>query len=153
MGRHNGLDGVSNHQPYHALLKSLFRRKSKKTSASLAFVRGIHRWPVNSPHKWPVTRKMFPFDDVIMGRKSAGTVMTIYLPKISRKHIHCNNGETLYRKQKQMHRLLKCYGCFMICQFDTDDQHIPILWGNMLWCEKCFWSRRGSFTILKYTHF
>ena len=35
--------------------------------ASLAFVRGIHRGPVNSPHKWPVTRKMFPFDDVIMG--------------------------------------------------------------------------------------
>ena len=35
-------------------------------SASLTFVRGIHRWPVNSPHKWPVTRKMFPFDDVIM---------------------------------------------------------------------------------------
>ena len=27
---------------------------------------GIHRRPVNSPHKWPVTRKMFPFDDVIM---------------------------------------------------------------------------------------
>ena len=35
-------------------------------SASLAFVRGIHRGPVNSPHKWPVTRKMSPFDDVIM---------------------------------------------------------------------------------------
>ena len=34
--------------------------------ASLAFVWGIHRRPVNSPHKWPVTRKMFPFDDVIM---------------------------------------------------------------------------------------
>ena len=30
------------------------------------FVRGIHRWPVNSPHKGPVTRKMFPFHDVIM---------------------------------------------------------------------------------------
>ena len=30
------------------------------------FVREIHRWPVDSPHKWPVTRKMFPFDDVIM---------------------------------------------------------------------------------------
>ena len=27
-------------------------------------VRGIHRRPVNSPHKWPVTRKMLPFDDV-----------------------------------------------------------------------------------------
>ena len=30
------------------------------------FVRGIHRLPVNSPHKWPVTRKIFPFDDVIV---------------------------------------------------------------------------------------
>ena len=37
-----------------------------QSSASLAFVRGIHRGPVNSPHKGPVTRKMFPFDDVIM---------------------------------------------------------------------------------------
>ena len=37
-----------------------------QSSASLAFVRGIHRGPVNSPHKWPVTRKMFPFDEVIM---------------------------------------------------------------------------------------
>ena len=37
-----------------------------QSSASLAFVRGIHSEPVNSPHKWPVTRKMFPFDDVIM---------------------------------------------------------------------------------------
>ena len=44
------------------------RRRSKKhqSSASLEFVRAIHRWPVNSPHKGPVTRKMFPFDDVIM---------------------------------------------------------------------------------------
>ena len=37
-----------------------------QSSTSLAFVRGIHRWPVNSPHKWPVTRKMFQIDDVIM---------------------------------------------------------------------------------------
>ena len=41
-------------------------QRKYQNSASLAFVRGIHRWPVNSPHKWPVTRKMFPFDDVIM---------------------------------------------------------------------------------------
>ena len=39
-----------------------------QSSASLAFVWGIHRGPVNSPHKWPVTRKMFPFDDVIMNK-------------------------------------------------------------------------------------
>ena len=41
-------------------------RSKYQSSASLAFVRGIHRSPVNSPHKLPVTRKMFPFDDVIM---------------------------------------------------------------------------------------
>ena len=40
--------------------------RKHQSSASLAFVRGIHRWPVNSPYKVPVTRKMFPFDDVIM---------------------------------------------------------------------------------------
>ena len=41
-----------------------------QSSASLAFVWGIHRGPVNSPHKWSVTRKMFPFDDVIMLKPS-----------------------------------------------------------------------------------
>ena len=41
-------------------------QRKHQSSASLAFVRGIHRGPLNSPHKWPVTRKMFPFDDVIM---------------------------------------------------------------------------------------
>ena len=41
-------------------------QRKHQSSASLAFVRGIYRRPVNSPHKWPVTRKMFPFDDVIM---------------------------------------------------------------------------------------
>ena len=41
-------------------------QRKHQSSASLAIVRGIHWWPVNSLHKWPVTRKMFPFDDVIM---------------------------------------------------------------------------------------
>ena len=41
-------------------------QRKYQSSASLAFVWEIHRGPVNSPHKWPVTRKMFPFDDVIM---------------------------------------------------------------------------------------
>ena len=43
-------------------------QRKHQSSASLAFVRGIHRGLVNSPHKWPVTRKMFPFDDFIMIR-------------------------------------------------------------------------------------
>ena len=41
-------------------------RRKHQSSASLAFVRGIHWWLVNSPHKWPVTWKKFPFDDVFM---------------------------------------------------------------------------------------
>ena len=71
--RDNEHHDVSNHQPHDCLLNRLFRcrwkiktKKQHQSSVPLAFVRGIHRWPVNSPHKWPVTRKMFPFDDVIM---------------------------------------------------------------------------------------
>ena len=45
-------------------------QRKHHSSAALAFVRGIHRWPVNSPHKRPVTRKICPFDDVIMGSNS-----------------------------------------------------------------------------------
>ena len=41
-------------------------QRKHQSSASLAFVRGIHQWPVNAPHKGPVTWKMFSFDDVII---------------------------------------------------------------------------------------
>ena len=37
-------------------------KRKHQSSASLPFVRGIHRWP----HNGPVTQKMFPFDDVTM---------------------------------------------------------------------------------------
>ena len=45
-------------------------QRKYQSSASLAFVLGIHRWPVNSTRKWPVTWKMFPFDDVIILNRS-----------------------------------------------------------------------------------
>ena len=41
-------------------------QRKQQSSASLAFVMEIHQWQVNSPFKGRVTRKMFPFDDVIM---------------------------------------------------------------------------------------
>ena len=41
-------------------------QRKHQSSASLSFVRRIHRWPVNSPYKGPVTRTIFPFDNVIM---------------------------------------------------------------------------------------
>ena len=50
---------------YSAVCSGAHQRKHQ-SSASLTFVGEIHRWPVNSPHKRPVTRKMFPFDDVII---------------------------------------------------------------------------------------
>ena len=58
----NGHDGVSNHQPRHCLFIRLFRRRSKKTSKLrvTGLCAGNSPWPVNSPHKWPVTLKMFP---------------------------------------------------------------------------------------------
>ena len=61
---------------YAAVYRGEDQRKHQ-SSASLAFVRGIHRGPVISPHKWPVTRKMFPCDDVIMA-----SVMC-FIPRVS----------------------------------------------------------------------
>ena len=69
--RHNGRDCVSNHQPYDCLLNHLFRCKSKKTSKlrGTGLCEGNSPGTGDSPHKWLVTRKMFPFDDVIMYKK------------------------------------------------------------------------------------
>ena len=53
---------------YSTVYTGAYQRKHQ-SSTSLAFVRGIHRWPVNSPHKGPVTRKMISFNDVIMRHK------------------------------------------------------------------------------------
>ena len=92
--RHNERDGISNHWPHDCLLNRLFRRISKKTSKLCvtglcegnSLVTGIgwlictegcvsslnksnptnNQWLVNSPHKGPVTWKIFPFDDAIM---------------------------------------------------------------------------------------
>ena len=50
----------------YSIVNSGADQRKHQSSASLAFVRGLHRGPVNSPHKGPVTRKMFPFDDVII---------------------------------------------------------------------------------------
>ena len=66
--RHNDHDDVSNHQPHDCLLNLLFRRMSKKTSKLrvTGLCAGNLPGPGNLPHKGPVTRKMFPFDDVIV---------------------------------------------------------------------------------------
>ena len=54
---------------YSTVYSGADQMKHHQSSALLAFVRGIHQWPVNSPHKVPVTRKMFPvsFDLALYG--------------------------------------------------------------------------------------
>ena len=52
---------------YSTAYSGVDQRKHQR-SASLAFVRGIHRWPVNSPHRGPVTRKIFPYYDAIVAK-------------------------------------------------------------------------------------
>ena len=55
-------------------------QRKHQSLTSLAFVQVIHQGQLNSPHKWPVTQKMFPFDDVIMW-------CTYYNDVITQKHI------------------------------------------------------------------
>ena len=62
---------------------SVVDQRKHQSSASLAIVRGIHRRPVTSPHKWPVTQKIFPFDDVIMHASLISRQLTAFGPKAS----------------------------------------------------------------------
>ena len=66
--RHNGHDGLSNHQPHPCLLNRLYRRISKKTSKLCVTGLCVRNSPVTGefPHKWPVTRKIFPLDYIII---------------------------------------------------------------------------------------
>ena len=62
---------------YSAVYSGADQRKHQ-SSVSQAFVRGIHRRLVNSPHKGPMTRKMFPFDNVIIARTPVAIVLALY---------------------------------------------------------------------------
>ena len=87
--RHNECDGVSNHRRLACLLIRLFKRRSKKTPKLRVI--GFMRGPVNSPHKGPVTHKMFPFDDFIMKSLWGNERVSFqFLPKhiILWRHIH-----------------------------------------------------------------
>ena len=82
--RHNDHDGVLNHQPRDCLLNLLFRCRSKKISKLRVtdLCVGNSPGPVNSPHKGPVTRKMFPFDDVIMWTRTLRNKLTHYFAHV-----------------------------------------------------------------------
>ena len=65
-----------------SIVYSDINQRKHQSSASLAFVREIHRGPVNFPNKWPVTRKMFPFDDVIMHFSETGRYTKVLICQI-----------------------------------------------------------------------
>ena len=64
-------------------------QRNHQSSASLAIVREIHRSPVISMLIWPVTRKMFPFDDVIMPMRTSQSNTEISLQEIGVEHAMC----------------------------------------------------------------
>ena len=61
-------------------------QREYQSSASLACVQGIHLRPVNSLHKWPVTRKVFPFDDVVITSMSSNDFI---LPSSRQWTVYC----------------------------------------------------------------
>ena len=88
-------------------------QRKHQSSASLAFVRGIHRWPVNSPHK---VRKMFPFDDVIM----AACIRKIF------EHDHMFYMLMAWALHAEEFRII-----YLNCSFQNWTSHIGHLWSTI----------------------
>ena len=106
----------------YSIVHSGADQRKRQSSASLAFVRVIHRWPVNSPHKWPVTRGMFPFDDVIMHLKmlSARWRLMCFIRIIPNKPlVQCIHHSPGW--------VMTIVGCHII-DFATDFHVIPDIW-------------------------
>ena len=102
----------------YSILYSGAHERKYQSFASLAFVRGIHRWPVYSPHKEPVTRKMVPFDDVIMSihvaqsgprgdnlQHQLSPLQTLIVKRGSVKHIWVMLSKLHWCQQRQLVRL------------------------------------------------
>ena len=99
-------------------------QRKHQSSASLAFVRGIHRWPVNSPHKGLVTWKMFPFDDVIM------KIFNWILARSARKRN-------------------KVYNVYMTCSSTTSPPSGPLTWkilyeASYEWAQVTVWNKMSA---------
>ena len=129
-----------------------------QSSASLAFVWGIHRWPVNSPHKWPVTRKMFSFHEVIMEsdppisvkfNSTLSHTWKAHKVKLSFSYVIaelvvksiCQIAETwwilhvLYQTTKCMSVILcYCFALFIVSGSNTDFIYLILVLSNLSRC-------------------
>ena len=99
------------------LIQAFIEAQIKESSASLAFVRGIHRWPVNSPHKRPVTRKTLPFDDVIMCCQNK---LIRHVNHLHALHVFCDN--------EAARKCLSMGDASRMCDITVSE-----LWWNWLW--------------------
>ena len=114
-----------------------------QSSASLAFVWGIHRGPVNSPHKWPVTRKMFPFDDVIMGPCQGDDRDHAFKTTWCKIHLNVTLSETNCWKSSVMQPIRTVSNMPLTCSFSNFPfSCIKIFeaWLCMLWITSIFYS-------------
>ena len=101
---------------------SAAHQRKHQSSALLAFVRAVHRSPVNSPHKGPVTRKMLPFDCVIMHNTMSRHIVRLNIKSILNSEYHD-------------------YGCSVNCgcarihlsQSKTGIYHVCLLYWVRLW--------------------
>ena len=112
---------------YSAVVSDADQRKHR-WSALLAFVWGIHRWPVNFPYKGPVTRKIFPLDDVIMclpllrilhitGSYFGNHLLQLYFPEILKKSVFI----LLIAKR------LWCSKCVRMKQYTMSTHHLSLI--------------------------
>ena len=97
-------------------------QRKHQSSVSLTFMWGIHQWPVSSPHKWPVKRKMFPFDDVIIISHTA----------VSRWIVR---GLIPISQNPLLH-------LFHIPQCSTPSKHICSAWSTVGYATGAFWDLR-----------
>ena len=110
--RHNGpiASQITSLTIVYSIVYSDADQRKHPSSASLAFVRVIHRGPVNSPHKWPVTRKMFPFDDVIMVIVYLCTKFNAGFVNLCSKNRHqneCSHTHTYIYGRNSRHSLIQ----------------------------------------------
>ena len=125
---------------YSAVYSGADQRKHQ-SSASLAFVCGINTGPVNSPHKWPITRKMFPFDDVIMVRyRSMSSISFRVNPLTGRQPNDCPCASEVTDEYGQKHIVWRIL--------------FTRMWHSYSWNgteQVDYGSRSSSFVVTSYT--
>ena len=145
----------------YSTIYSVTDQRKHQSSASLAFVWGIHRSPVNSSHKWPVTRKMLPSDDVIMvlpvlmlpvqevihqrgdGQSDPGlshiNVTISVMPSASHSMYSewmwniLNRRMTYDRRNESQLHVFKLWPCprYQVVSFNSLPEHLHVVWQSL----------------------